>query len=68
MTLIRALFFICVRCNFECAVVYILSKCNVLADALSRGDMEKLRVNCNNAEKMFRCVSCNILDILCNYR
>lgn len=61
MTLLRKLFFICDYYSFECSAVYLTSKSNVLADALSRGDMNKFLLNCS--EKMY---FCNATDILCD--
>jgi hypothetical protein len=67
MTLLRRLFFICACCNFECSAKHLPSKRNVLADALSRNDMNRFSNNCN----ILNMSKCKPVDILCdlnNYR
>ena len=66
MTLLRKLFYICACFNFECSAVYIPSKANVLADALSRGNQSKFLSNCNT--KMYKCAADDISNDLYNYR
>lgn len=61
MTLIRKLFFISSRCNFECSAVHLSSKSNNLADALSRGQKAKFFEKCE--QTMY---SCNAKDIKCD--
>ena len=67
ITLIRMIFFICSCCNFECSAVYLPSKMNVLAAALSRNDIKNFRKNCN-LNNMQRCKPVDILSELHNYR
>jgi hypothetical protein len=68
MTLQRKLLFIGACHNFEFSAVYIRSKSNVLADALSRGDLERFFRNCKSANIMQRCNSVDIMCDLYNYR
>lgn len=68
MTLIRKLLFIGACNNFECSSSYLPSKSNMLADALSRGQVEKFLKNCDKNCKMIQCKPVDILCDLNNYR
>lgn len=68
MTLLRKLFFVCAYYNFECSACHLPSKSNVLADALSRGDMPRFFVNCKNPLSMQKCQAIDVLYDLYNFR
>ena len=50
MCLVRCLFFICASHNIECRSVHISTHKNVIADSLSRLDMERFRSNAPRAQ------------------
>lgn len=50
MKLVRGLFYICAKNNFECSATYISTKENSVADALSRLDMVRFRSLVPNAD------------------
>lgn len=68
MTLYRKLLFIGACNNFECSAVYITSKNNLLADALSRGDIKKFLLHCKESDTMCSCKPVNVLNDLYLYR
>ena len=51
MTLIRALFLIAARHQFEFKLVHLPGVCNPAADALSRGDQERFHALCPGADR-----------------
>lgn len=49
MSLVRTLFYVCAKHNFECSATHIAGVRNPIADALSRLDLERFRMAAPNA-------------------